>query len=516
MQTLNSYLNLATSVITIGVTTLSVNPAQAASWFRTVTAGNDTYSDTQPGNEDVNFGGEDFIRVGNFPTGTDDKNGEVPPENQEEQRGYLSWDLQSIIDDVNNSLGIPQGAQIRNVNARLILHQSINDPLNPNDANGPRLSPETARVVLDGLGVTGQWDESEGINPDNAPATINAPTLFPGQIDLGRNVYSGTQLNTFIEDILNSNFNGNGNDDEKVLSIALRPTSSFNFPDPDPDTNTQGGFYPIDSFWSQNQDNEALKPKLELEFDVWNEAYKVMGGPNVTVQSRFGDWNTWEWGQLTKSQNGSDTVRSETNWRWRNGEAVPFELSCNPNNNRLSLKVGNQSPINYINNTCEGMDGISMFAQARIPNTEMEIQLTGIGELGGDTVDITDRDVNALGVAGNSLESLKFYFTDQSNPVADNGGGLDFTNGANFIQGLVTMRWDGEDGFPQGADNANQIQFTALTKVDDPMAGSTPQGSNPQDNNQISSNNTTVPEPSSVVTLMLLGTTGLGLRLRKK
>lgn len=509
MQTLNSYLNLATSVIAIGVTTLSVNPAQAASWFRTVTVGNDTYSDTQPENEDVNFGGEDFIRVGNFPNGTDDADG--PVTNPEEQRGYLSWDLQSIIDDVNNSLGIPQGAQIRNVNARLILHQSINDPLNPNDANGPRPDSEFPRVELDGLGVTGQWDESEGINPDNAPATINAPTLFGGQIDLGRNVYSGTQLNTFIEDILNSNFNRNGNDDENVLSIALRPTSSFNFPD--------NGFYPIDSFWSQNQDNEALKPKLELEFDVWNEAYKVMGGPNVTVKSRLGDRNTWEWAQSTKSQNGGniiDRIRTETNWRWRNGEAVPFELSCNPNNNRLSLTVGNQSPISYITNTCEGMDGISMFAQARTPNTEMEIQLTGIGELGGDIVDITNRDVNALGVAGNPLESLKFYFADESNPLADNGGGLDFTNGANFIQGLVTMRWDGEDDFPQGSDNANQIQLTALTKVDDPVAGSTPQGSNPQDPNDVSSSNTTVPEPSSVVTLMLLGTTGLGLRLRKK
>ncbi|MDJ0509504.1 MAG: PEP-CTERM sorting domain-containing protein [Crocosphaera sp.] len=557
MQTWNSYLNLTTTILAMGVTLLNVNPAQATSWLRTLTAGNDNYSDTN--NEEVNFGGEDYIRIGNFPTGTTGAEGDVPVENQEEQIGYVSWNLQNIINTINNTLEIPEGAEVRNVDASLVLHQGINDPNNPNGPNRPL--PGFARVSLEGLGVIGQWDENNAINPNFPPQTINdldpeAPTLFTGDINLGSNTYSATALNDYIENIFNTNFNGNPNDDQNLLSIALRPTASLNFPN--------FGFFPIDSFFSQNQENEELKPSLELSFEVWNEAYKVLEDLNVTVQSRLGNQTTWEWSQTEKSQgnNGNtiDTVITDRNWRWRNGVPVEFELQCNPDNNLLTLTLENQAPISHVTETCEGIDGVSIFAQARRPNTEMEILLTRIGELEGDRIGVTPRDFSALGVAGQPLESDRFYFTDDANPQEPNGGGLDFTNGADFIRGLVTMRWIEEDGNPQdqrGRTNDNQIQLTALTRADDPLAGFTPQSFIPQGNpsepqstifeaacvngtpdieiweriassnpdllpeytcssNTISPSNTTVPEPTSILSLILLGTTGLGLRLRKK
>ncbi|MGK7941283.1 MAG: PEP-CTERM sorting domain-containing protein [Crocosphaera sp.] len=556
MQTLNSYLNLTTTVIAIGVTLLSVNPAQATNWFERVTAGADTYSDTN--NEEENFGGEDYIRIGKFPTGTFGGNGVVPEDEQETQIGYVNWDLQNIINRINNTLDIPQGAQVRNVEATLTLYHGIDDPQNPHGPNRP--SPGFARVGIEALGVIDPWDEGSGINPNNPPRTINdidedAPTLFTDDILLGANEYTATAMNNYIEGILNTNFNDNADDDQNLLSIAIRPTFGISFPG--------FGFHPIESFYSQNQENESLKPKLELNFEVWNEAYKVMDGPNVTVQSRLGNQRTWEWAQTEKSQdsNGNtiDTVLRNINWRWENGEEVPFELECNPNNNLLTLRVGDQPPMIYITETCEGIDGVNMFAQARKDGTEMEILLTRIGELGGDRVGITGRDFSALGVAGQPLQSGQFYFTDDPDPTKPNGGGVGFENGANFIRGLVTMRWDPNNGHPQdqpGRDNANQIQLTALTRADDPAAalipqGFVPQNAQPQENrifqtackdgtptlevwgliessnpeilpeytctsNQISTSNTTVPEPTSVLSLMLLGTTGLGLRLRKK
>ncbi|MDJ0660246.1 MAG: PEP-CTERM sorting domain-containing protein [Crocosphaera sp.] len=557
MHNLNAYLNLTTTIVVSSLTVLAVNPAEAATWSRTLVPGNDSYSNTNlgPDGQPINYGDSDFIQVGNLSNGFG---------SGDEQRGYLSWNLDDLLAQ------IPAGSQIRNVSARLVMTQSGADPDNPNDPN--RAFPGVARVTLDGLEVTGAWDQSMAIDPANPPSTVNAPTLFSGQIDQGVNNYSGIGLNQLVSRVLNSNFNGNPNDDRNVLSVALRANNSLNFPD--------FGFSPVDSFWSQNQNNPDLRPRLELDFDVWNEAHRITEGPNLAFYSRAGVSGNgdWEISLGTKSADGTDNFVDQTNSRrqltWQDGMNVPFELTCNTQTNVATLTLNNDSSqsTSFEANNCQDIDGLKIFATAKRSRkvdsgTTMRIGVNQVREIGTTTFQ-TVRGFSALSTAGTINPDTDkervddfFYFLDSTEQ-----GGLGFTNGIDGLRGNLTMNWlNNDESSPQArkARSLIQTQLIPLKRVDDPnvspdnfapapaegqpIPGNSCSEPLPDEVRQaiydydpsflpddtcgsfelasfsltasdtpVSSNQQSVPEPSSILAFLLLGSTGMGVRLLKK
>ncbi len=563
MHNLNLYLNLTTTMIVSGLTVLTLNPAEAATWSRTLLVGQDSYSDTN--NPTTNFGGSDFLKVGNFSNG---------PNSGDEQRPYLSWNLEDIIEQ------LPAGARVRNLNARLVLTQSSGDILNPNpndfnlsDPNNPvpisREFPGIARVTLDGLEVTGDWDENSPINPTNPPSTINAPTLFSGQIDLGVNNYSGVGLNRLITNVLNSNTDNIVGNERDSFSVALRARNSLNFPD--------FGFFPVDFFESQNHEDSNLRPRLELSFDVWTEAYKITDGPNFALYGRAGgDSNVnnsnsdgdWEFslgtktGDPQKPDNIIGQSRDQTRqFTWGNGGNVPFQLTCNSNTNLVTLTLdydddNSRRSTSFEVNNCQGIEGLGIFAQAREensnnytidPGTAMRIVVNGVREIGGTIQPVSD--FLAIGTAGgDQLVADSFYFVDS--PL---NGGLGFTNGIDLIRGNIRMAWPNGSPNPQAQSVGSRVQaqLVPLQRIEDPMGQNPenlfPESVNPQpadtcstivpdevfavisadDSNfviddsicsrdQARANSQGVPEPSSVLSMIILGTTGMGAQWLKK
>lgn len=559
MHNLNVYLNLTTTIIASGLSILIINPVQAASWVRNLTVDNDSYSDTN--NPNTNFGDSDFIHVGNFDNGFG---------SGDEQRGYLSWNLDEIISQ------IPAGAQVRNLNARLVLTQSSGntDNPNPNDFNLsdpdnpvpiPRAFPGIARVTLDGLNVTGDWDESAAIDPTNPPSTINAPTLFSGQIDQGVNNYSGVGLNRLITSVLNSNTDNIQGNERDSFSVALRANNSLNFPG--------FGFFPGDFFESGNQDDG---PRLELDFEVWNEAHQVMDGSNFFFQSRAGgdsnvnnDVSNGDWeislGRKTGDPQRPDRYVDQNNparqLTWRSGTNLPFELTCNPQTNQVTLTLDYEDPnlsrsTSFRTNNCQGIEGLKIFASANqtdgvvLPDTTMRIRVNQAREIGGTNQNITDfvavsRAGQINPQTGRERVEDFFYFVD---PIL--GGGLGFTNGINRLRGDLRMEWNGRSPQARNARSLIQTQLIPLQRVNDPNpedispGSGLPQPGNAEtcstiipdeiyavitadgsnfviddsicSENQIIPNSQSVPEPTSILSIILLGTTGMGVRLLKK
>ncbi|MGB5772928.1 MAG: DNRLRE domain-containing protein, partial [Crocosphaera sp.] len=188
MKTLISSLKIASSclVLGLGLAAFKIDSAAAQTFTRIITAGQDTYSDTN--NPTMNFGGSDFLEVGNS--------------QGNEQIAYLSWDLESLINEINS---ISSTAEVRNVTVSLTLTQTTDDPNNPNDNPGPRIDlGGFPLVTLDGVQVTEAFDESAAIDPNAPPTTIDDTTLFSGDVNLGVNTYTGVNLDELVMDLLNT------------------------------------------------------------------------------------------------------------------------------------------------------------------------------------------------------------------------------------------------------------------------------------------------------------------------
>ncbi|MGB5593710.1 MAG: choice-of-anchor W domain-containing protein [Crocosphaera sp.] len=478
MKTLISSLKIASSclVLGLGLAAFKIDSAAAQTFTRIITAGQDTYSDTN--NPTMNFGGSDFLEVGNS--------------QGNEQIAYLSWDLESLINEINS---ISSTAEVRNVTVSLTLTQTTDDPNNPNDNPGPRIDlGGFPLVTLDGVQVTEAFDESAAIDPNAPPTTIDDTTLFSGDINLGVNTYTGVNLDELVMDLLNT--------EEDLLSIALRPTEGLDFPD--------FNVFALESFFSQNQDDVSVRPTLEIDFELWDEGNNVDGGPNFKAQARGGDAGSnglngdWEFGLLTEDTNDKESVELGDQWDWQDGEAVQFTLACNQDTNEVSFTLMDDqrtAEIDFTANTCQDIEGLKIFSTARAVDagTTMEIVVNQVQEIGGTLVNVPDFSTLAT-VGGSQFVEDKFYFTDSTE-----NDGLEFTQGVELITGTITMAWQGgTDPQSPRTGSKNQIFIIPLTRLDDPTLPA----------NVPPSEIESVPEPTSVVGLIMLGTTAIGLRLR--
>lgn len=508
MKTLIPCLTLATASLTVGLLAFSSNSAQAATWTRTITAFEDNTSDTRSPN--TNFGSSTFLSVGRSPTNTNSSN----------QSSWIGFDLQSIIDEVK---AISDSAFITNVTAQLILTQTNTNTSNPNNPTGTRQSPNFTRVSFNAFQVTGEFSESQAINPSSPPAT-SSTLLFSGQIAQGNNIYQSATLNNTLSSLLTTLLTTNNldplNPQDSDFALTLRPTTSQNIP--------AFGIYPIDDFFSQNASNPASRPKIVLKYDVYAEATDVSGGVDVKTQVRGGGNNTWESAFLTVPPTGPDVIQSpQGQWTWTNGQYANFQLSCDPTTDIATFVLSNTTnftnpQISYSGSSCDdGFDGLRIFSSAQYransvdPGASMEIIVDRVSPIGSSSfVNVSGLSAKAT-VPGVSQSQLVQDLAVFTNPISQ--GGLGFTQGADVVQGRIALSWPGNN--PQttipSAESRLQIQMIPLTQVLPPSNPGVPNGSLPPSNSPGNNSPQSVPEPSSAISFLVLGALGIRLKSRK-
>ncbi len=531
MRTLISSLKVATSSFILGLTVFNIKPVSAQTLFQsTVIAGADNYSD--PTNTNINHGMSDFIQVGSRYDPNDPNNPPFggPPTLPviPEEVGYINWNLSSIINDIKNNY---PNSFLGNVDAVVTLVHTKTDPNNPND-NDPmfpdgRNFPDVPRIDnINAYQVTGSWNENNGINTNNRPGRNNL-ILFDGNIEANpdadqdnqENNYGGIGFNQVLKSILSMNLDDDPSNDNPNLSIALEATEIFEASD--------FGFYALESFFSQNQSVEALKPKITINYELLEEGSGNNGGPNFRATTRGGGKGNQNWELGVFSGENPTTINSsqlkQAQWVWKNDELVDFKLTCDPNTGGVTLTLSNgqttaTTPA-LMNNPCDKVDGLKIFSRARTNGAEMEIIVDEFVDLNDNAISVSD--LSALAQEGSGLVEDYFAFP----------GELEEQLGTKEVRGTVRMKW-GPGGAPQILNNPseslNQSFVIPLTRILNPNSlapQSIPQLNDPtslEERQQrlevlsFSPNSQSVPEPGSVVGLFLLATTSAGFRLLGK
>lgn len=262
--------------IIFGLTAFNVKPLQAQSLFNlqtTIISDSDNYSDLT--NSDINNGLSNFIQVGS----TDDP--DDPNQLILEEISFINWDLTTIINTINDIKDNHPNIFLSNVDAMVTLTHTKTDPNNPNDSDPPpfgqngRFLPELPRI--DNINAyqvlnSQSWNENTAINTDpeqNRPQRGDL-ILFDGNRNIQvnsnenqndfQNNYEGLGLNQVITEILNNNTDNDPSNDNPNLSITLEATEIFEF--------TSIGFYGVESFFSQNANNDSVKPALKVTYNI--------------------------------------------------------------------------------------------------------------------------------------------------------------------------------------------------------------------------------------------------------
>ncbi|EAZ91878.1 choice-of-anchor W domain-containing protein [Crocosphaera chwakensis] len=527
MRTLISSLKIATSSFILGLTVFNIKPLAAQTLFQsTIIAGADNYSD--PTNMGINYGTSPFIQVGSRYDPNDPNN---PPSGGSPSRplileevGYINWNLSSIINDIKTNY---PGAFLGNVDAVVTLTHTKTDPDNPNDTdpNYPdgRFFPDLPRIDnINAYQVTGNWNENNAINTNNRPARNNL-ILFDGNIEANpdadgdnlENSYGGIGLNQVVKSILNNNLDDDLSNDNPNLSIALEATEIFEA--------TDFGFYALESFFSQNGNDDSVKPEITLRYELLQEGTKVEGGPNFKATTRGGGSGNlngdWELGVFLGDNPTNDpNTTKKANWVWTNDELVDFELVCNPNTGGVTLTLSNgqttaTTPA-LMNNPCDKIDGLKIFSTARTNGAEMEIIVDEFTTLNDNVINVSN--LSALAQDGSGLVEDYFAFP----------GVIEGQLGAKKVNGTVRMKW-GPGGAPQNprSGSNNQSFLIPLTRILNPDSPpqSLPESNQPTSEeiqqqrlellSEASPNVTSVPESNSIVALVFFATTGVGVRL---
>lgn len=536
MSTLISSLKLAVTSAVFGLTVFNIKPVAAQTFFQsTITAGADNYSDTT-GSGDTN-GFSNFIQVGSTYDPSDPNDPPILPPSLPliiEEASFINWNLTDIINDINGirtDLGDP-GIILGNVDAFVTLTHTKTDPDNPNDNNPPQFGqnggflldlPRIYNINAYQVVNSQSWSEGQAIDTNSRPQRNNL-ILFNGNIQANsdeaqdnlENNYGGIGLNQVIAEILNNNLDSDPVNDDPNLSITLEATEILEF--------TPIGFHGLESFFSQNGMDESVKPQLTVRYELLQEGNKVQGGPNFKAQTRGGGTVASDWELAVFS--GQNQEQKQEEWVWTNNEEVDFELACDPNNGNVTLTLskseGNNQRTsttpNFTNIPCEKIDGLKIFATARTNGAKMEYMINEYTTISNNVINISDLSVLA--------EEQGSKFVDDLFPFP---GFVDTQLGTRNVKGTVRMSW-GPGGDPhgkndQGDDNPssdNQTFLIPLTKIfnlNPPPEGSLPEFNKPtseeirEQRREELGLSPSVPEPNSIVALVLFVTTGGGLKL---
>ncbi|MEL4895182.1 hypothetical protein [Crocosphaera sp. Alani8] len=544
MSTLISPLKLAVSSAIFGLTLFNLKPVASQTFFQTTInsrqgTGADNYSD--PTNTGVNYGTSRFIQVGSAydPADINDPNDPFanPPFVDPnfplvlEEVAHIRWDLSNIISDIKNN---HPGTFLGNVDAFVSLTHTKSDQNNLNDFDemgvarpGGRNAPTVLRINnINAYEVTGSWNENTAINTNALPTRNNPllpgnPVLFEGNVQFNLdpnspnrvNNYQGSGLNQLVKIILDNNLDDNPSNNDPTLSIALEATDIFDFPD------LNANVFAVESFFSQNDNDESLRPKITVRYELLDEGTKVEGGPNFKAQTRGGASGAgdWEIGVFPTNDQGDDFDQlREENWVWTNDELVDFELVCDPDNGNVNLTLSNgnitSTTPDFTNVPCEKIDGLKIFATARTSEAEIEYNITEFTDLNDNIIPIPDLSVFPQQLGANGDEDF-FAFP----------GIIGEQLGAKNIKGTVKMSW-GPGGAPQNprSGSLNQTFLIPLTRI--PNTSPLPEESFPDVNERTPQeiqqerleqleSASSVPEPNSIAALIFLATTGSTLKL---
>ncbi|MGK7884404.1 MAG: choice-of-anchor W domain-containing protein [Crocosphaera sp.] len=524
MPTLISSLKLAVSSAVLGLTVFNIKPVTAQTIFQQqIISGADNYSDLS--DNDITNGFSDFIQVGS----------REDPSLVLEEVAFINWDLSSIIGQINDLRNDNPNTDIilGNLNATVTLTQTKSDPNNPNDADPPpfgqngRFLPDVPRIDnINAFQVVdpGSWSESQaintGMNGDGLPPRNNL-ILFNGNIqanpneneDTFQNNYGGIGLNQVITSILNDNLDSDTGNDNTNLSITLEATEIVE--------DTSIGFNALESFFSQDSNNDFFKPRLTVSYELLQEGTNADGGPNFKAQTRGGGTGSqdWELG-VFPTRNGQDALGAndlkQAEWTWINGQEVEFELVCDPDTGGVSMTLNNgqitSTTSDLLNVPCDQIDGLKMFSTARTNGAEMDYAITEYTTLNGNVVNIPDLSVSSQQSGSRFVEDF-FAFP----------GVVGEQLGATNIKGTVTMSW-GPGGAPQSprSGSKNQTFLIPLTKIlnlNSLALQSVPQLNQPTSQEVRDQRleqlglSSSVPEPNSIVALAFFATGGGALKL---
>ena len=487
-------LKIATTTIILGLITLSSNPVKAATWVRNnLVVNKDNFYDSRF--QTTNFGSHSSLAIGQL------------NEQAGEQVAYLGFNLQSVMNEITPFLNA--GAEIRNLQATLRFNQTYNGGNDPNgvplNLNTAPLFPPVPTVNVREVVYTNSWRENAAVDRDNVTL---GQSFFGGGISEGANERSNTlvngSFNTFVRNLLENNT------PEFSLAIEAVETFSLTFPP----FNT----FPVDTIVSREGSNINEQPRIDLSFQLWNESFNVIEEdnptPNFKLQSLAGGRSLNEH-RLVKGRDQLDEVLDETHWIWSNNTPTRFELQCSNNQATVTFfaNYDNSSNISITSpvNTCENLEGLKLFSVVKqvVAGTSIEIC---VDEAGGSSISDFCSSSNLAVDGGGISDETFFYFTD---PTNSGGLGSAVTN----LNGEITLGWQNNNN-PQEA-SANQrvaMQLVPLSTYSDPFPqNSVPQNSVPQNNNTNEpSNAPSVPEPTSVVSLIFLGLSGLKLKLSRK
>ncbi|MDJ0579850.1 hypothetical protein [Crocosphaera sp.] len=490
MATLIFPLKLATTSIIFGLIALNSNLVKAETWERNgIVASEDNFSDTRfPG---ITLGGNNFLAVGQL----DEQNGQTG-----KQVAYLGFDFQNVINDITPFLDA--GAEIRNLQATLRFNQTNNAG---NDPSGNPLNPNTNPLISPVLSINvrnvdpNSWDENTPIDPNRVN---NGQIFFGGSITQGANTRFNSPtaeeqpFNDFISDLLQKKI--------PEFSLAIEPVTTLNLP--------FLGVFPGDTLFSEDGGNIDEQPRIDLSFQLWNESFKILDtpAPNFKLQSLAGG-STFKEQRLVKGRDTLDQVLDETDWVWSNNIPTRFELQCSNNQATVTFSANNDnnsdkvitSPVN----TCENIEGLKLFSVVKqvAANTSMEIC---VNEADGSPISDFCSSSNLVVENGGISEETFFYFTD---PTILGGLGSTVTN----LKGEITMGWVNNNNPQEASENQRvAIQLIPLSTHQDPddQQSTNPLSTNPNE----TSNAPSVPESTSVLSLILLGLSGIQLKLSGK
>jgi hypothetical protein len=496
----------------------------------------DCYLDSNQGDTDCNTlesNNNDYIATGFNNSGN--------------QIAFFKYDLSDVINTIKTYL--PDDAFIVVTSATLNAKQSSENPNNPNNPRpttllGTSLSPQ--RIVgFRGRETLKDWDEMDSnftynnyFNTGNLNDQLGTTNLISGGIaadytGLTTNIFTGTNLNERLTAII-----GNAVEEQSTksdLSFAIQSTSGFNLPfEP-------FNLFPIEDLVSSEIAEETdpeTDMSLALDIAIFTELDFDLFARAGTSDQRFDDWEA-----ALRNNNNNNLPIVEADFEWRNGRdanRIFFELNYDDMNGNAQLILfrndqnGNPLPP-FFDRTIDtdpnnagapSIEGLKLYTSIRTaycrpgdsssgilvaPGTNSRLRLTSITDGNGNGVPIPISLGSVDAFVPNNTSIPMSNHQEVVIPFFDIG-----VDKAQQVKGNFTIGWDGGEN-PQtscgqrGGRSRVQMLLEPLTTLPDtrPMSMTTDSEflSAFADDVGVKS----VPEPATVIGLLLFGLAGVGL-----
>lgn len=369
-------------------------------------------------------------------------------------------------------------------------------------------NPGIVRIDVTGYGVNSFNENAITFNSRPPINTTASNILFTGTIAVNTannaqpvlNIFRGAGLNTIVSNILTGN--------RAATDFYFGAIPTYRFP-----AGAAPFIPPFGALFSAEETNPALRPELRVTYDLWTDN----GWETVTRAGALGDW------QQAVSEEGTGGLpfppRSQhqvVDFRWVNGRNNPFRIEwdgtvgrfiinpesgpsvTNPSRRRYDLDITPPDPLT------NQLQGASAFCKSDTtdqapPDTQIFFRVTSVVTNTGQTVNVNQTfSLSCQGTAVNPIDirNMNFFFSDLG------------VGPLQAINGFIRMSWPPNSVNPQlnNARSDIQLQIKPIGRFIQPTVTTL------SDEVEIQS----VPEPTSVISLLVLGGLGTGMTLKRK